>query len=369
MPLSSSQHNPLPSIPWVLLFSIKWRCMTSTMGRFNNVGLVRRMKRIVMSQGPCGGALKGSREISSTQPWPRKCSKMEIPVGGVIMPHAAHSWSLLWAAPWADKSLSTWGPRVVCTLGCQSPREKVPFCGTPGVGETPCRALRRARLQLFFELCRGMVCLLAARMSTLWWGSGPFVCGQKEAVIQPERGDLSRSSLFKPTLLTHNVIHHLDLTPWMQMRFKRTLLCIRQLSHTTQWLGDAGPSLSISAPYPTALSFGGSGETISKVMMLIRTKCPVALQPQVFGTLQRMSQERGMREKRSEPRRVEQRRWDKMRGACRCSSPQVGLWALHSQLHSNQWGPAKTPLQPLYSNNELMSFCACLLYVCVCVTA
>lgn len=27
------------------------------------------------------------------------------------------------------------------------------------------------------------------------------------------------------------------------------------------------------------------------------------------------------------------------------------------------------PLQPLYSNNELMSCCACLLYICVCVTA
>lgn len=113
-------------------FSIKWRSMTSTMGRFKNVGLVWRRKRIVMSQRPCGGALKGSREISSTQPWPRKCSEMEIPVGGVIMPHAAHSWSLLWAAPWADKSLSTWGPRVVCTLGCQSPRERSPSVGHQG---------------------------------------------------------------------------------------------------------------------------------------------------------------------------------------------------------------------------------------------
>lgn len=261
--------------------------MTSTMGRFKNVGLVWRRKRIVMSQRPCGGALKGNFINSTmTKKMQRdgnssgrchhasRCTQLKPSVGCSV------SWQVL-------KYLRSAGG---VHAGLPVTQRKVPFCGTPGVGETPRSALRRARLQLFFELCRGMVCLLAARMSTLWWGSAPFVCGQKEAVIQPERGDLYRSSLFKPTLLTHNVIHHLDLTPWMQMRFKRTLLCIRQLSHTTQWLGDGGPSLSISAPYPTALSFGGSGEIISKVMMLIRTKRPVALQPQVFGTLQRMSQ-------------------------------------------------------------------------------
>lgn len=45
--------------------------------------------------------------------------------------------------------------------------------------------------------------------------------------------------------------------------------------------------MSISAPCPIALSFGDSGEIISRaMMMLITTERPVTLQPRVFGTLQ-----------------------------------------------------------------------------------
>lgn len=168
------------------------------MGRFKNVGLVWRRRWIVMSRRPCEGALNGSQEISSTQPWPRKCSEMEIPVGGVIMPHAAHSWSLLWAAPQAEVLKYLRSAHGV-PAGLPVPQIKVPFCGTPGVGGTPCCTSRKARVQLLFELCCGMFCLLAACKSTLWWGSAPFVCGQKEAVVLQEEDDLSQSDLFKTT--------------------------------------------------------------------------------------------------------------------------------------------------------------------------
>lgn len=53
------------------------------------------------------------------------------------------------------------------------------------------------------------------------------------------------------------------------------------------------------APCPTALSFGDTGKIISRAMMLITTERPVAVQPRVFGTLQRKRQERG-KEKETE---------------------------------------------------------------------
>lgn len=63
--------------------------------------------------------------------------------------------------------------------------------------------------------------------------------------------------------------------------------------------------MSIPAPCPTALSFGDSGEIISRAMMLITTECPVAPQPQVVeGPRSERVKKKGRREKSSEPRRV-----------------------------------------------------------------
>ena len=64
----------------------------------------------------------------------RTCSETEIPAGGgFIVPHAECSLSLLRAAPWTCKSLSTRCQQVVHTPRCYSAIEKTPFCDTAGV--------------------------------------------------------------------------------------------------------------------------------------------------------------------------------------------------------------------------------------------
>lgn len=82
-------------------------------------------------------------------------------------------------------------------------------------------------------------------------------------------------------------------------------------------------------------------------------------------------------EERVEKSLAAQSRRGEMRGAWRCSSPQVGLRALHTQLHWSQWAPVTTPRlvslrpppQPVDGNNEPMSRRECLPQVCVSVTA
>lgn len=54
--------------------------------------------------------------------------------------------------------LKYWRSAGGAHAGLPVTQRKVPFYGTPGVGETPRRALRRARLQLLFESCWGKVC-------------------------------------------------------------------------------------------------------------------------------------------------------------------------------------------------------------------
>lgn len=80
-------------------------------------------------------------------------------------------------------------------------QRKVPFCGTPGVGEDPDVTLVEGR-----GYSCSLSCGEAARVSVLRRGSAPFVCRQKEAVTQPERGDLSQSAPFKLPLPTHNAV-------------------------------------------------------------------------------------------------------------------------------------------------------------------
>lgn len=134
-------------------------------------------------------------------------SEMEIPAGGFITPCAAHSWSLLWAAPWTDKSLSTWCPRAVCTLGCQSPRERSRSVRLPGWETTPRRTHRRKRLHVLFELWRGRVCLLAARVSALWRGSAPLSGGKKKELSCSQKEESTVQSVQTLAQLTQNAIH------------------------------------------------------------------------------------------------------------------------------------------------------------------
>lgn len=85
--------------------------------------------------------------------------------------------------------------------------------------------------------------------------------------------------------------------------------------------------------------------------MLIIMKRRIALQPEVFGTLQRPeSRKRNERRRAVKSLAAESCRGE-MRGVCGCCSPQVGLGAPHSQRHLHHWTPIKTPslfnLKPL----------------------
>lgn len=149
----------------------------------------------------------------------------------------------------------------------------------------------------------------------------------------------------------------------------------RGSSLAAQWLGDGGPPLSVSAPCPTALSFGGSGEIISRAMTLITTERPVAPQPPgVRDPAAKQSRKsegerRGARQEEFSSAEPTGGRWEEQ---CIRSSPQVGLWALHNQSHWNQWAHVKTPSlsspRPSSLSAPVMywwAVCACLLYACV----
>lgn len=83
-----------------------------------------------------------------------------------------------------------------------------------------------------------------------------------------------RSHPSKLTLLTHKAPPPRSYSLNADAFQTHALHACRRLS-----LGDGGPSLSVSAPCPTALSFGDSGEIISRVMTLITTEHPVPVQP------------------------------------------------------------------------------------------
>lgn len=149
----------------------------------------------------------------------------------------------------------------------------------------------------------------------------------------------------------------------------------RGSSLAAQRLGDGGPPLSVSAPCPTALSFGGSGEIISRAMTLITTERPVALQPRVSGTLQRNSQERDEGERRR-ARQEEFSSAEPTGGDERSVYTQQPSGGPVSSAQSVTLEPAGScedaltllspSLQPLCTSNELMS-CLCMSFIRLCV--
>lgn len=145
-------------------------------------------------------------EIGSTQQWPRTYSEMKSPLGGFIMPHTAHSWILLWAALWTDKSLSTWCPRVVPTLVASHPEKGPPLWDTRG-GRDPASLSQKeeASAALWVVVRQGLPpgCPYERALMGICF----FVCRQKETVKQPEREEHSRYGPFKLSQLTHTAVH------------------------------------------------------------------------------------------------------------------------------------------------------------------
>ena len=142
--------------------------------------------------------------------------------------------------------------------------------------------------------------------------------------------------------------------------------------------------MSVSAPCPTALSFGDSGEIISRAMTLITTERPIAPQPRVFRTLQRNSQERG--KEGGEERRGEERRGARQEEFS--SAAPTGGDERSAYMQQPPGGPVSSAqsvtlepvgscedaltllsasLQPLCcTSNELMS-CLCMSFIRLCV--
>lgn len=126
--------------------------------------------------------------------------------------------------------------------------------------------------------------------------------------------------------------------------------------------GGDGSALSVSAPCPTAFSFGNGGNNQGNDAN--DNEAP------------HCSTARGVQHPAAPS--IKKEEWDKiaekslaaescrgeMRGVCGSSSPQVGLGATHSQRHLHHWTPVKTRslfnLKPLSLNSgsEQMSCCA-----------